>query len=89
MKRLNDVIVGTGAKPVDLVFPSVSRRENEYRVGMSVGAYLFDDLETGHFGQAQIDNSEIDRVFAGEIQAFLAVSGLFDSETTFRQFPDE
>jgi hypothetical protein len=56
---------------------------------MSVGAYLFDDLETGHFGQAQIDNSEIDRVFAGEIQAFLAVSGLFDSETTFRQFPDE
>ena len=56
MKRLDHVIIGTGAQAVDLVFPTVARRQDQDRIRMPVGAYLLDDIEAGDLGQSQVDD---------------------------------
>jgi hypothetical protein len=85
MKWLDDIVVCPGAQPVDLVFPAIARCENQNGIGMTVDADLLDDIDTRHLREAKVDNRQVDRVFAGEIQALLAVSGLFDVEPLFRQ----
>ncbi len=83
MKRFDDVVVGARAQPVDLVLPAIASREDEYRVGLALVARLANDVEPGHFGQAEVDDREVDRVFEREIEPFAPVRRLFDRIARF------
>ena len=85
MKRLDHVVVGAGAQTVYLVFPAVARRKNQDRIGMSVRTNLLDDVDARDFGQSEVNNGEIDRVFARVVQPFLAVGALLDGKTLIFQ----
>ncbi len=79
MKWLGDVVVGSGAQPLDLVLPAIARGQYQHAVGLAARAQLADQFEAGQFRQTQIDDRDVDRVFGGRVQAFLAIGGKIDA----------
>ena len=80
MKRLHDVVVSAGAKPVYFVLPAVARRQNQYRIGLALFPELTDEIEPGDFRQPKIDDREVDRVLERKVEPLPAVGGLLDTE---------
>ena len=50
---------------------------------MPVRSHLPDDVDSRYLGQSEVDDCEIDRVFAGEVQPFLAIGCLLDGKSLF------
>ena len=76
VERLDHVVVGPELEDLDFVLPTVARRQHEDRVFLAFGAQLLDQLDARHARQAEIDDREIDGVFARVIETLAAVGRL-------------
>ncbi len=75
VERFGDVVVGSGLQALDLVLPIVTRGEDQDGIALASRAQAPDDLETGHFGQSEIDDGDIQGIFEAGEQRLLAIGG--------------
>ena len=73
MERLDQIIVGAVLESLHLVLPAAARGQDQDRTALAGGAQLLDQFHSGFLRQTQIDDGDIERHFAAQIQAFLAV----------------
>src|SRR5699024_3081390 len=85
MERLDDVVVGAGFQPLDLVLPTAAGRQDQDRIVQPGFAHIRDDVEPGRARQAEIDDGNVDRVFGGVEQPFFAFAGAVNGKAVVAQ----
>ena len=81
VEGLDQVIVGARLQALDLVLPARTRREDQDRELLALGAQRLHQVHARHLGQAQVDHGDVERNFATVVQAFFAVTGRVHGET--------
>src|SRR6185437_6793559 len=85
MEGLRDVIVSPGLQALDLVLPAVARGEDQDGKSLVLGAQPADDLQAGELRQTEIDDRDVERVFAPCEEALFAVLRHIDGEPRIRK----
>jgi len=73
MEWLDEIVVSALLEARHLVLPAGARSQDQDRKALAGGAQILDQFHAGFFRQAQIDDRHVERHFAAEIQAFLAI----------------
>ena len=89
VKRLDQVIVGTGIQTLDLVLPAPPRGKDQNRDIVTLVANLVDDLETRHFRQSQVDDGNIGGILLDQVKSFVAIIRTIDRKTLGFQTIDD
>src|SRR3990170_3948506 len=89
MKRFDDVVVSARSKSIDFVLPAVARGQHENRPGLALFPNLADEIETGNFGQAEIDDGQVYGIFEREVKPLAPVTCPLDAEALFGELPAE
>ena len=78
-KRLDQVVVRARLQALHLVLPAAAGGQDQDRQGTALGTQRLHHRQAVHFGQTQVHNGQVDRIFAGLKQAILAVARLIDA----------
>jgi hypothetical protein len=78
MKRFGNVVIGSGIEALHFVAPAIASRQHEYGHGTSSAAPGFQDRNSVHFRQADIENDGVVGFGLSEIMALLAIEGAID-----------
>src|SRR5699024_5100817 len=80
-----DIIVGAGFQPFDLVLPAAAGGQYQNRVVQTGFAHVGNDVQPRRPRQADVDDRDINRIFGGVEQAFLAFAGAVDGKAVVTQ----
>ena len=78
MERLRHIVVGAGVEALDLVAPSVARRQNEDRHRPPGPAPRLEHRDAIHLGQADIEDDGVIRLAFAEKVPFFPIEGAID-----------
>ena len=81
MERLDQVIVGALLETLHLVLPAAARGQDQDRESLSGRAQFLDQVHAGLLRQPEVDDRDVERNFAPEVQALLAVGRRIDRKT--------
>ncbi|MNH10501.1 hypothetical protein D3C79_699820 [compost metagenome] len=85
LKRLDQVVVGTGGQALDLVLPVAAGGEDENGEGLVLAAQARDQLQPTDAGQAQVDDGQVEVVLPGLVQRLLGIGDRLDHMAAFAQ----
>src|SRR5699024_1730528 len=71
--------------PFDLVLPAAARGQDQNGVVQAGLAQIRDDVQTRGAGQADVYDGDVDGIFHGEEQSFLALAGTVDGKAIVAQ----
>ena len=85
MKRLGHVIIGAGIEALNLVAPAIARSKQQHRHGASRAPPRFQNGNTVHLGETDVENDRVVGLRLAEIVPFLAVERAIDHVTRLGQ----
>jgi len=79
MEGLADIVVGACVEPLNLVAPTIARRQNQHRHRAAVAPPRLQHRDAIALGQADIEDHRVVRFRVAEKPSFLAIEGPIDS----------
>ena len=87
MERLDQIVVGPRLQALDLLLPSAPRGQDEDRKGFSLLTQPTDDVYARELWQPDVDDPQIDRILAPEIQALVPIRSRIHGESLVAELP--
>src|SRR5262249_32930790 len=85
VERLDQIVVGAVLQALDLVLPARARGQDQDREALAGIAQFLDQVHARLLRQAQVDDGDVERHLAAEVQAFFAVGRGIDREAVALQ----